>query len=186
MFTEGTKQFGIWRAGHPSLNRYAGRPTQAILLAYGFCAFLTWLIFILTVKIRGDFFLIESMNIPLHSVVMNSVEPVAPFNSALSLAVREAGEAGKSRLVFDTGESFLIPDEQESVKKFIEARVDQIELTALLKKELSPHLGRAVLWVDRRVPLESVRPLTRSLVNAGFDRLSFAVSAKNPEQTEAH
>jgi hypothetical protein len=187
MFTQGTKHFGTWRVGHPSLNRHTGRPTQAILLAYGFCAFLTWLIFILTLKIRGEFFLIEGLNLPLHDSPVQFTKPLPVRPVGLSLAVRAVRESGKARVVFDTGESFLLPDEKPLVVVFLEKRAEQMELSAMLRKKISPGMSSAVLWVDKNVPLESVQPLAKSLVNVGFDTLNYAVTGQRKNrQMEAH
>lgn len=186
MFTQGTKSFGVWRAGHPSLDRHSGRPTQAILLAYGFCAFLTWFIFILTLKIRGDFFLIESMNLPLHSVSDGELQPSRPRPVGLSVAVRDIGVANTFRVIFDTGESFVFPQDKNLVNNFLERRADQMELSAMLRKSASPRLSTAVLWVDRLVPLQQVQPLAKTLVQVGFDNLSYAVAAGRSEKSGGH
>jgi|1048.fasta_scaffold105386_2 hypothetical protein len=185
MFTQGTKQFGIWRTGHPSVARHAGRPTQAILLAYGFCAFLTWLIFILTLKIRGDFFLIESMEIPLHKVTTQSfsAQPAVPVG--LTLAVRRA-EEDSMKIVFDSGESFDWPSETVMVEKFLRNRVQDIELSALLRRRVNPGMGIADVWVDAQVPMSRVQPLARILVELGFDTLRYAVDAGDAGRRESH
>ncbi|NBW80994.1 hypothetical protein EBR21_04490 [bacterium] len=186
MFTQGTKQFGIWRTGHPSVARHTGRPTQAILLAYGFCAFLTWLIFILTLKIRGDFFLVESMEFPLHKVTAESFSPQPATPVGLTLAVRRANETGSMRIVFDSGEAFLWPAQSAMVEQFLRNRVDDIELSALLRKRVSPGIGTADLWVDAQVPMSLVQPFARILVDLGFDTLRYAVDTGGSGRRESH
>ncbi|MEN9530096.1 MAG: hypothetical protein RI932_1969 [Pseudomonadota bacterium] len=180
MFTEGSKQFGVWRGGHPSLNRHVGRPTQALLLAYGLCAFLTWMIFILTLKIRGEFFLIESMNLPLHTVSGESAKPMPMRSVGLSIAIRSTAVPGNSRVIFDTGESFLLPEEKSVVREFLDRRVESMELSAMLRKKIIPGLGTVVLWVDKGVTLESVQPLAKDLISVGFDTLNYAVDIERP------
>jgi hypothetical protein len=186
MFTEGSRQFGVWRGGHPSLNRHSGRPTQALLLAYGICAFLTWMIFILTLKIRGEFFLIESMHLPLHMVSGESAKPMPARSVGLSIALRSTAVPGQSRVVFDTGESFLFPDEKAVLKSFLNQRVESMELSAMLRKKIMPGLGTAVIWVDKGVTLESVQPLARDLISVGFDTLNYAVDIQKPSAPEKH
>ncbi|MBM3382169.1 MAG: hypothetical protein FJY29_06995 [Betaproteobacteria bacterium] len=184
MFTEGSRQFGVWRGGHPSLNRHAGRPTQALLLAYGLCAFLTWMIFILTLKIRGEFFLIESMNLPLHAVSGESAKPMPMRSVGLSLAIRSTAVQGQSRVVLDTGESFLIPEDKKALREFLNQRVESMELSAMIRKKIMPGLGTVVLWVDKGVTLESMQPLAKDLVSLGFDTLNYAVDIHKPAATE--
>ncbi|NBO37755.1 hypothetical protein EBU99_04130 [bacterium] len=187
MFTQGTKQFGTWRVGHPSLSRHTGRPTQAILLAYGFCAFLTWFIFILTLKIRGEFFLIESLHVPLHKVVSSAAKPMPAVPTGLSLAIRPTGAANSLRVIFDTGQVFELPREAEALNEFLADRIEDMELSALIRKKISSGFGTAVLWVDAAVPLAQVQPLANSLVRFGFDTLRYAVHAeKAPSEEETH
>jgi hypothetical protein len=155
-------------------------------MAYGFCAFLMWFIFILTLKIRGDFFLIESLNVPLHQVTSEYVVKSLRSPSSLSLAVRPAGVDGKQRAVLDSGHSFLIPDELAEFESTLQKRVSDIELTALLKKRLIAGLGTADVWVDRSVSLTDVQPLAKSLVRSGFDTLRYAVDSSKQIQSGAH
>jgi len=61
------------------------------LLSYGLCAFVTWLIFILTLKLRGEFFLVETMNLPLHFVSGSAVQSKPAGEAAISLALQAIG-----------------------------------------------------------------------------------------------
>lgn len=176
MFTQGTRQFGTWRSGHPSLNRHTGRPTQAILLAYGFCAFLTWFIFIITLKVRGEFFLIESLNFPLHSIEAQGSASQVPSPEATSIAIRPDRATSQLRVVFDTGETFLIPSQQNAFEKHLLERANRIELTSMLSKRVSVGRSTAVLWVDQSVALASVTPIAKAVVRTGFDTVQYAVS----------
>jgi hypothetical protein len=176
MFTQGTRQFGTWRAGHPSLNRHTGRPTQAILLAYGFCAFLTWFIFIITLKVRGEFFLIESLNFPLHSIAAEGAASQVPSPESTSIAIRTDAATSQLRVVFDTGETFLIPSQQNAFEKQLVERANRIELTSMLSKRATVGRSTAVLWVDQSVALASVTPIAKTVVRNGFDTLQYAVS----------
>lgn len=180
MFTQGTKQFGIWRTGHPSVARHAGRPTQAILLAYGFCAFLTWMIFILTLKIRGDFFLIESMNLPLHQVAEKGAMKQESIPVGMVLAIRPTQDPASMKIVFDSGESFLWPSGSAQVEQFLRKRIGDIELIALLRRKVTPGMGVVDLWVDSRIPMSQVQPFAGSLVRLGFDTLRYAVDVGGP------
>ncbi|MEY2987491.1 MAG: hypothetical protein RJB13_1012 [Pseudomonadota bacterium] len=179
MFTQGTRQFGTWRAGHPSLNRHTGRPTQAILLAYGFCAFLTWFIFIITLKVRGEFFLIESLGFPLHSISAEGSPSQVPSPNSTSIAIRSDSASSQLRVILDTGETFLIPSQQVAFENHLESRANQIELTSMLSKR--PVAGRSavVLWVDKSVALSSVSPIAKTIVRTGFDTVQYAVSQVN-------
>lgn len=185
MFTEGTRQFGIWKIGHPSTSRYSGRPTQAILLAYGFCAFLTWFIFIVTLKIRGEFFLIEGMNLPLHRVAQRSDARSEFGPSSLTLAVRPLAEGENIGVVFDSGHAFIFPRDADDLNNHLESRVREIELSALLRKKISPGIGTVDLWVDERIALASVRPLEKILVRNGFDTLRYAVEGPRASSSGA-
>jgi hypothetical protein len=172
--------------GHRSASRHSGRPTQAILLAYGFCAFLTWFIFIITLKIRGDFFLVESLRVPLHHVTSEYSAKNVTHPASITLAVRPAETDGKQRIFLDSGHSFLLPDQKVQFESMIRRRVGDIELTALLKKQLSAGLGTAELWVDNRVAFRDVQPLAKTLVQSGFDTLRYAVDSSNQSRNGAH
>ncbi len=176
MFTEGTRQFGTWRSGHPSLNRHTGRPTQAILLAYGFCAFLTWFIFIITLKVRGEFFLIESLSFPLHTIAADGSASQVPSPNSTSIAIRPDAATSQLRVILDTGETFLIPSQQTAFEKHLEQRASQIEFTTLLSKRPVAGRSTAVLWIDQSVALSSVAPIAKAFVRSGFDTIQYAVS----------
>lgn len=186
MFTEGTRQFGIWKVGHPSVSRHTGRPTQAILLAYGFCAFLTWFIFILTLKVRGDFFLVESMHIPLHKVESGVLAPAQATPSSVTLAIRPVENNNSIYVIFDSGQTFAFPEQLDSIEDFLKERVEEIELTAFLKKKMTPGLGVVDLWVDQRVAMSSVQPLANLLVRLGFDTLRYAVQSGEANNSGGH
>jgi hypothetical protein len=184
MFTEGTRQFGTWKIGHPSVRRYTGRPTQALLLSYGLCAFVTWLIFILTLKVRGEFFLIESMNLPLHSVSSKVAQAKPVGEASLSLALQAIGKEGEFRVVFDTGDSFLIPTQRDRFANYLSRRTADMELSALIQKQVGLGFGTAILWVDRRLAFDAVAPVSEELVRVGFDTLAYAVEASTKMNSE--
>lgn len=186
MFTEGTRQFGVWKIGHPSVKRHTGKPTQAILLAYGFCAFLTWFIFILTLKVRGEFFLIESMHLPLHRVNTDVLQLKEQSPSSLTIAVRAEKNDSAMRVIFDTGQSIRMPEQMPLLDKLLAERVKDIEMTALLKKKLTAGLGVADLWVDERIPLNSIQPLADLLVKSGFDTIRYAVDVRADQKQGAN
>ncbi|MEN9808856.1 MAG: hypothetical protein RLZZ488_423 [Pseudomonadota bacterium] len=186
MFTEGTRQFGVWKIGHPSVKRHTGRPTHAILLAYGFCAFLTWFIFILTLKVRGEFFLIESMHLPLHRVNTDVLQVKGQSPSSLTLAVRAERNDSTLRVIFDSGHSVRLPEQLPLLDKLVADRVKDIELTALLKKKMTAGLGVADLWVDEKIPLNSIKPLADLLVKSGFDTIRYAVDVRAEQKQGAH
>ncbi|MEY4065250.1 MAG: hypothetical protein RIR26_1458 [Pseudomonadota bacterium] len=177
MFTEGTRQFGTWKNGHPSVRRYTGRPTQALLLSYGLCAFVTWLIFILTLKLRGEFFLVESMNLPLHFVSGSAAQAKLEGEAGVSLALQATGKNDGFRVVFDTGESFLMPEESTLLSSYLTKRTEAMEVSAILQKRVSAGFGTAALWVDRRISFDSVAPVSDALVRSGFDTLAYAVES---------
>ena len=64
--------------------------------------------------------------------------------------------------------------------------MNEIELNALLKKKLPRGLGTVDLWVDRRVSLTDVQPLTKILVRQGFDTLRYAVDSVASRESGAH
>lgn len=190
MFTQGTKHLGIWRAGHPSLNRHTGRPTQAILLAYGFCAFLTWFIFIITLKIRGEFFLVESLSVPLHSIAADGGggggASHVPSPESTSLAIRPSGSKGQLRVILDTGDTFLIPQERSAFESYLVKRAERIELSAMLSKSAGAGRSTAVFWVDEAVSLSDASTLARLVVRTGYDTIQYAVSSAHNAAAEAH
>jgi hypothetical protein len=104
----------------------------------------------------------------------------------MTLAVRPAETDGKQRIFLDSGHSFLLPDQKVQFESMIRRRVGDIELTALLKKQLSAGLGTAELWVDNRVAFRDVQPLAKTLVQSGFDTLRYAVDSSNQSRNGAH
>ena len=60
MFTHATKKFGVWKEENENnVMRYKINSRQ-IVFALGMAAFISWILFIITIRVRQEFFLIES------------------------------------------------------------------------------------------------------------------------------
>ena len=174
MYTKATKKMGIWRHSHNSASSFRPVPTQGLVLALGAMAFFTWLVFFLVLKIRGDFFLIESSPVELLKAPSKGGYFFESRRAALAVAILPAPQ-GKLRFLFDTGESFVMPGKDMELTRFVAKRADAIELMAMLTMVPRNAAARVHIWPDRRLHFADLDKAIKILSRLGFDDFDIAV-----------
>lgn len=180
MFTQATRHFGVWKAGHGSRARYAGQPTFGVILALSMCAFVGWLAFFLCLKIRGEMFLLETARLNLARVeggalgrgdsgILGDARP-----SAFSLGLHKTAE-GAVRVIFDSGETFSFPAEKARMLAYLAGRMDIIELTGMISLSADDALRRVQIWPDARLSSAELSDVLSSLTMFGFDDFDIAL-----------
>ena len=174
MFTTATKNFGIWRSTHPIQARHAGKPTFGILVALGICAFVGWLVFFLALKIRGDFFLLETADLSLARLSAKKTEGLFDNRrAAVGMGLKKL-ESGKIQMLFDSGETFLFPDQNSDVLAFLQERTNNMELLSMLTLTRDPAMARVQLWPDSRLTFDELNGVVETFSRFGFDDFDVA------------
>lgn len=175
MFTVATRHFGVWRENHVSRRRYAGSPTYGLAFALGVGAFVAWLVLFLVLKIRTEFFLVESAPFPLVELQgsESSLSPAQPVSLVAALLPGE--NPGTVHLVFGEGQHFLFPEERETLLKFLSERQKRIEYLSMLTLSLSPAVSRVQLWPARGVGGAELEKVVALFSRFGFDAVDVAV-----------
>ena len=176
MFTRSTRDFGIWKGDHPSHRRHTGSPTSAVVTALGICAFVCWLVFFLSLKIRGEFFVLENEGLKLAKVDAHAVPLKEERPAALRFGVRKHATPGEGlTLLFESGRVFRFPREEAELKALIEERTGEMERTGLLTLVANPALSRAQIWPEAGIPPSDMRALMGFLTSLGFDDFDVAM-----------
>lgn len=180
MFTHATRHFGIWRENHVGRRRFAGNPTANFVVALGMACFVSWLIFFLILKIRVEFFLVESASFPL----AEAPEGMAGLHKAVPVALVAAvlpGENGETHVVLGEGKHFVLPDEQLNLTDYLRTRQRRIELQTMVTKSFSPAVSRVQIWAARSLPASSLEMAAGVFVQAGFDGIELAARVRGGE-----
>jgi hypothetical protein len=176
MFTRATRDFGVWRESHPSRRRYAGRPTSNFVFALWVSAFVAWIIFVILFRMRSEFFLVESLLIPLNKVDEAPAKLLPSRSAAMSLAlVADRRAAGDVRLIFSDGSSFLLGKDESSLRGYLAEKMDSIEYQAMLAMRIDPAATRIQIWPEAGLDSVVLRRAVNLFATQGFDDFDIAV-----------
>ena len=176
MFTLATQQFGTWRENHPIRRRFAGKPTGGFVLALSAAALVSWMVFFIIWKVRGDFYLVENSLVPLVEVSATTPGLLSNRPAAISLAITSsAGEASEASLLFDNGRVFRFPSDEKEISRYLDERIDTIEYIAMLTMHAGDAVSRAQIWPDKNLSPQTLNALLKLLANKGFDDFDIAV-----------
>lgn len=176
MFTRSTQQFGTWRDNHPIRRRFAGRPTGGFVLALSAAAVVSWLVFFIIWKVRGDFYLIENALVPLAEVSSTTPGLLSHRPSAISVAVTVSSEnPSEASLLFESGRVFSFPSDEKELEEYLDDRVDSIEYIAMLTMRTDEAVARAQIWPDKNISPQMLRAVIKLLADKGFDDFDIAV-----------
>jgi hypothetical protein len=132
-------------------------------------AFIVFLTFIIVVKIRQEFFLIESAPIDLfknHN--LNSTFFIPERSAALSVFVKRK-DAENFQIYFEEGESFLWPKEEELFNKYLDKRRKSIVYMAMLMRINSEKNSRVKVLTEREVQFDDIQAIMKIFSQFGFD-----------------
>ena len=177
MFTPATRAFGIWKDDHPSHRRHTGSPTLPLVTALGICAFLCWLVFFLTLRIRGEFFVLENDGLRLAKIDARDAHLSAGRQAAVRFGVRKRS-AGGLALLFDSGRVLEFPRQETAIRALVDARAEEMERTGLLTLVANPAIARAQIWPEADVPPAELGALVRFLTDLGYDDFDIAMEVE--------
>jgi hypothetical protein len=178
MFTQATRAFGVWKSTHASQARRGANPGMSMLVAFGMCAFVCWLVFVLTLKLRGEFYVLENAGLKLetrnaHDPLLQDARP-----AALRFGVRDLQGSDDLQIVFESGQTLRFPSQETAMKTIMKSRVREMEITGLLTLIASPAISRVQIWPEAQVPSFKVSRLLKTLVDFGFDDFDIAVEVR--------
>lgn len=176
MYTQATKSFGSWRPDHRSRARNGTSATYVLVLSMGILAFVSWFMFFIVFKIRGDFYFFETsqMQLPISNPKFGSaaVHEHRPPSTALGI-LRD--QSGRLSLLFEDGKVFRYPDQSKDVESYLKLKAQKLEFTAMLTKSPSRTIGRVQVWADQSTNFVTVRDVFAMLARFGFDEFDFAM-----------
>jgi len=184
VFTQATRDFGIWKADHPSHGRHSGSPTLPLLVALGMCAFVCWLSFFLALKIRSEFFVLENSGLALARTSRMETSVFEGRQAALRFGVRRANakeraEAGEGVvLLFESGELLRYPQQENKITVLAQRRVSDMHKTGLLTLIANPAISRLQIWPEATLAPSDVASLLRFFTSLGFDDFDFALEVE--------
>ena len=177
MFTQMTQNFGAWKKSHRNRNIYYVGKLNGVLVALAMAAFVSWIGYLLLVKIRSEFFSIPSYPLQLHSIKkVPNLMPARASTFTVGLLPRKNGQ-GMS-ILFDTGEKILYPEQAQKIRDLIRARTKEIEYLTMLTKTHPGKVGRIQIWPHKDVNFFQITDITNFFVQEGFDDFDIAVKVE--------
>ena len=163
--------------GHRSNGRYAGSPSFAFLFSMAICAFVSWFIFFIVFKIRGEFFFFETshLDIPVANQNADQLIYYGYREAAVAVGVVEDDE-GKITLIIDDGKVFSFPSQKGELSDYVRERSKKLELMTMITKMPSRTIGRVQLWVERDVHFTVFHEIIDLFTQFGFDDFDLALS----------
>jgi hypothetical protein len=175
MFTAATKNFGVWKEWRKAniISHYLA--SIQFVVALSIVAFIIFLTFIVVVKIRQEFFLVESAPIHLFkNKAKNSQFFLTERPSALSIFIKK----DKNNLLnvhFDSGRSFVIPQESKEFVAYLEQRKRSIIYMAMVLRMNSEQNSRLKIWSEEKITFEDIRLIMKIFSQYGFDSFDLGV-----------
>lgn len=177
MYTKASRHFGIWRNSHSSQKLRTGSQSYLLVLGFGICAFVSWFVFFIVFKIRGEFYFFETSNldIPVATQMASDSLYFTYRNPAAAVGIVE-DEAGGISLIFDDARVFSYPEQREDLEVYVRDRSKKLELISMLTKSPSRTIGRVQFWVERDVHFKIFHEIVNVFSQFGFDDFDLALT----------
>jgi hypothetical protein len=177
MYTRSSRHYGVWRSSHPSQKLRAGSQNYLLVLGFGICAFVSWLIFFTVFKIRGEFYFFETSNldIPVATQMASDTIYFSYRNPAAAVGILE-DESGGISLIFDDARVFSYPQQRVDLENYVRERSKKLELITMLTKSPSRTIGRVQFWVERDVHFSMFHDILNVFSQFGFDDFDLALT----------
>jgi hypothetical protein len=175
MFTAATKNFGVWKESRGSTRRSFLIFQNQFLYCLGFSAFLVFLTLILCVKIRQEFFFIESSPITIFKNSKLNANYLLPERaSAMSIYLKKTSE-GSLKLYFDKGERFVLPEESDEFLTYLKERKKTIVYLGMLMRMNGDQNSRVKILTDKNIHFKDLRSIMNIFAQLGFDSFDIGV-----------
>ena len=178
MFTQATKKFGVWKEERVNnIIRYKVTSRQ-IMFSLSMAAFISWISFIIAIKIREEFFLIESA--PKTYMKLDNIKNIntgfffKERKSALAIYI-SMDKSNNLRVVFDSGKDFTLPSQAASFLDYFEDRRQNIMLTSMLMRIEDRSISRIKIWTDKSISFKNLKYIIKIFSQFGYDDFDIAV-----------
>lgn len=177
MYTRASRNFGIWRSTHSSQKLRSGSQSYLLVLGFGICAFVSWFVFFIVFKIRGEFYFFETSNLDIPVATQMASEHLyfKYRNPAAAVGIIEDEEGGIS-LIFDDARVFSYPAQRRDLEVYVRDRSKKLELITMLTKSPSRTIGRVQFWVERDVHFKIFHEIVNVFSQFGFDDFDLALT----------
>ncbi|MES2614012.1 MAG: hypothetical protein V4591_01200 [Bdellovibrionota bacterium] len=175
MFTTATKNFGVWKEDKKANKISYALTFQQFLFSLSVMAFIVFLAFIVVVKIRQEFFLIESSPVELFkdkSIDHNFFIPER--KAAVSIFIKKE-KNNLLHIYFESGESFLIPQDSKDFISYLKKRQKNIIYMAMVLRINDEQNSRVRVWPEKNITFEDIRLIMKIFSQYGFNSFDFGV-----------
>ena len=175
MFTSATKNFGVWKEERRANKISYYLASIQFVVALSVVAFIVFLTFIVVVKIRQEFFLIESAPVFLFKAKNSDSSFFIPERpSALSAFIKKY-KKNLLHVYFESGVSFIIPNESKKFVAYLEKRKRNIIYMAMVLRINGEQNSRVKIWTEKNISFEDIRLIMKIFSQYGFDSFDFGV-----------
>ena len=178
MFTQFTKNFGIWKEERRG-NKETKYVFQTKFLFYlGFMVFLAGIVLVLIESIKKDFFYFESSQVSFSKDFDFVKEKNFLFqerSSSLKIFMTNEKKNHDLTIYFDSGENFSMSNENTKLKNFLQKKVNSIIFNSMLLRMGEENVSRVQIWSSPNVTFEEKRVMMNLLRDFGYDDFDFAV-----------
>ncbi len=179
MFTLATKKFGVWKEERAINVINYKLMSRQFLFSLAMAAFTSWIIFIISLKIREEFFIFESASKNYNNLTqLKSLKKgffIKERKSAITIFLSTDKENSNMRIFFENGKSFVLPKDGKKFLEYFEDKRKNIMLTALLIRIPDPAISRVKIWTDRTVSFQDIKYVMKVFSQFGYDDFDIAV-----------
>jgi hypothetical protein len=180
MFTRATKNFGVWKETRKSTQKNYRIMSKNFLFSLGVLSFTIWLCFVIMIKIKQEFFFIESSSKNFRKI--NNIEKMTPGfffperKSALSIFL-SIDKKNNLILFFDTGKGFSLPNQEKNFLEYLKIRNEHILTNYMLLRMEDPSISRIKIWADKSVSFKTLNYIVKIFSKYGYDDFDFAIES---------
>lgn len=170
-----TKNFGVWKEDRKSNMISYYLASIQFVVALSVMAFIVFLTLIVVVKIRQEFFLIESA--PVYLFKDKTVDPsffIPERPAAMSIFIKKDAH-NRINIFFENGPSFDLTTDSKKFLSYLEKRKENIIYMAMLMRINAEQNSRIKIWTQRSVTLQDVKFIMKIFSQFGFDSFDIGV-----------
>ncbi len=175
MFTRGTKNFGVWKEDRMMQKMSFRIASHQYLFSLSILAFIVFITLIVSVKIRQEFFFIESNPLPLLKNTDISRSFFMKERPAAMSVFVGIDKENNLNFTFDDGFYFAFGGEEEPLIKYLKYRRDNIVYLAMVLRLNSEQNSRVKIYPHAHLKLSDIRASIKIFAQYGFDSFDIGV-----------
>lgn len=178
MFTHATKKFGVWKEDRANNVITYKLISRQFLFSLSMAAFISWIFFIISIKVREEFFLFESASktfIKFSDIKNNNNGFFIPERKAAISIYLTMDKTNNIKIIFEGGKSFILPNQASNFLEYFEEKRRNIMLTSLIMRSNDPSISRVKIWTDNSLSFKNVKYIIKIFSQFGYDDFDIAV-----------